>query len=245
MPAISHYRERLADTDDLVGFLLAESGLPGPRGNIELGRAFAEMADRATILSLLEWTPGRAPANTPEEFLAFCGALGLGRLAAEGDDDALARLRELASDPRWRTREAVAMALQQVGERDWAKLVQTARSLAAGGPLEQRAAAAALCEPRLLDRPERVADTLSVLDTITASLEADEADEEGRRTLVKGLGYCWSVAVAADPELGRPAFERWLESDHPDVRRVVRENLKKARLSRMDASWVADCQGRL
>jgi hypothetical protein len=62
---------------------------------------------------------------------------------------------------------------------------------------------------------------------------------------VKGLGYCWSVAVAADPIGGRPAFERWLASEHPDVRRVVKANLKKARLARMDAAWVAACKERL
>lgn len=246
MPSTTHYRERLGEQSDVTAFLMEESGLPGPRGNIELGRAFAETADRSAILELLEWTPDRAPTNTPGEFLAFCGTLGLGRLAVEGDDRALERLRALASDPRWRVREAVAMALQWLGDHDWERLLGVARQLAGGGPLEQRAAAAALCEPRLLKAPGRAADTLAVLDSITAALARDRgADADARRALVKGLGYCWSVAVVADPDRGRLAFEAWLDTPHPDVRRVLTANLGKARLRRMDAAWVAACRERM
>ena len=42
----------------------------------------------------------------------------------------------------------------------------------AGNPLEQRAAAAALCEPRLLGQPEHARLVLDILDKITASLLA-------------------------------------------------------------------------
>ena len=34
-------------------------------------------------------------------------------------------------------------------------------------------------------------------------------------------------------------MEKWLESEDPDVRWIMRENLKKSRLARMDAAWVA------
>ncbi len=62
--------------------------------------------------------------------------------------------------------------------------------------------------------------------------------------LRKGLGYCWSVAVAALPEPGKARMERWLASDDPDVRWIMRENLKKARLQRLDPEWVARMQRR-
>jgi hypothetical protein len=58
------------------------------------------------------------------EFLAFCGVLGLGKLIAQGQLDLLPRLRNYASDPHWRTREAVAMALQRWGQVDMANLLQ-------------------------------------------------------------------------------------------------------------------------
>ena len=54
---------------------------------------------------LLSFTPEKAPVNTQQEFLAFCGTLGLGKLLIDGRKEYLIRLRLLASDPRWRTRE--------------------------------------------------------------------------------------------------------------------------------------------
>ncbi len=57
--------------------------------------------------------------------------------------------------------------------------------------------------------------------------------------LRKGLAYCWSVAVAAYPEAGKPAMEKWLANEDKDVRWIMRENLKKNRLVRMDAGWVS------
>jgi len=56
--------------------------------------------------------------------------------------------------------------------------------------------------------------------------------------LRKGLGYCWSVAVAAFPEEGRKTMERWFASDDKDVIWIMKENLKKERLTRMDSAWV-------
>ena len=55
-------------------FLLENSGLPGPRGNLELADAFTAVADRATILRLV---------SRDEEYLRFCGTEALGRLILE------------------------------------------------------------------------------------------------------------------------------------------------------------------
>jgi hypothetical protein len=57
-------------------------------------------------------------AASSDEYLAVCGSAGLGRLAAEGRLDLLPTHRKLASDPRWRLREGVAMGLQRLGEAD-------------------------------------------------------------------------------------------------------------------------------
>ncbi len=39
-----------------------------------------------------------------------------------------------------------------------------------------------------------------------------------------------------------PRLERWLAHPDPDVRWVMKENLRKQRLSRMDAAWVGRWQ---
>jgi hypothetical protein len=59
------------------------------------------------------------------------------------------------------------------------------------------------------------------------------------------MGYCWSVAIAAWPEAGKAAFEAWLDTSNADVRWVLRANLKKNRLARMDAPWVKCYKERL
>jgi hypothetical protein len=59
------------------------------------------------------------------------------------------------------------------------------------------------------------------------------------------MGYCWSVAVAALPGEGKTAMEKWLKSGNPVIRRVMKENLKKNRLLKMDAKWTQACLSRL
>jgi HEAT repeat protein len=238
MKKILAYRTRLRELDDWEPFLLAESGLPGPRANLELAQAVAEEGDEALFDRYLAIGADQAPANSPLEFLPVCGVLGMGRLLAEGRDDLLPALRRCASDPRWRTREAVAMALQRLGDGNMDALLQAVTPWAQGNLLEQRAAVAALCEPRLLGNPAQVRQVLSLLDRVTAGLVplANRRSDEFR-VLRQGLGYCWSVAVVALPGEGKAAMEKWLASNDPDVRWIMRENLKKDRLARMDREW--------
>lgn len=69
---------------------------------------------------------------------------------------------------------------------------------------------------------------------------------EAFKALRKGLGYCWSVAVAATPRTGAPVFEALVEraaaSGDRDLRWIARENLRKRRL---DPIWAAALLERL
>jgi hypothetical protein len=239
------YRAALRALDDWDAYLLQESGLPGPRGNLELAQAVADEGDLARFQHYLAYFMDLAPVNSPYEFLAFCGALGLGRLLAEGDRQHLVTLRRCAVDPRWRMREAVAMALQRLGDADMPALVAEAQEWSEGNLLEQRAAAAALCEPRLLLDPVHARATLHILDAITGSiLRVENRRDTDFLALRKGLGYCWSVAVAALPEDGKPLMDGWLRSADKDIRWIMQENLKKNRLRRIDSTWVDAWQER-
>lgn len=186
-------------------------------------------------------SPQTAPENTPGVFLVLCGALGLGRLLAEGRHEVLSTLRILASDPRWRVREGVAAGLQIWGDADMDALLAEMAAWGMGSPYERRAAIAAVCEPRLLRDPAPATAVLTLLDQITHSLVGSpQPPGDDRIALRKALGYGWSVAVAAFPDPGKTIFARWVQSDDPHVRWVVRENLKKDRLHRMDATWVSE-----
>jgi hypothetical protein len=227
------YLQTLRDCTDWDTFLLENSNLPGPRGNLELAHAVARSGNLAQFESwLADNSPEVAPVNHPREFLAFCGALGLGWLVGRGQRQHLPRLRALASDPRWRTREAVATGLQYFGDQDMPALLDEMVAWGAGGnPYEQRAAAAAVCEPRLLGDSGNARRVLALLDQITGSiLGVSDRKNDAFQALRKGLGYGWSVAVAALPVEGKPCMEKWIGHTDPDIAWIMRENLKKNRI---------------
>lgn len=225
---------------DLAAFLGAHSGLPGPRGNLELADAFAAVAPRETILAF---------ADAEDEYLRFCGTQGLGRLLVESRDGSawaergapenplLATLAERAADPLWRVREASARALQIVGDADPARMhAIVAAWLAHPDAYVRRAGLAAMCEPALLGDSAGFRAGLDACEAGTASLLAlspAERKEPGPRNLRQALGYGWSVVVAANPAEGMPRFERLRVVDDPDVAWIVAENLKKNRLKRL------------
>lgn len=239
MSKADDYRAKLRTLEKWDDYLLAESGLPGPRGNLELAQVVADEGNLDLFTRYVAYSADVAPVNSPYEFLAFCGIVGLGRLVAEGQNQFLPDLRRYASDPRWRSREAVAMALQRLGDADMKTLIAELETWSCGTPLEQRAAAAAICEPRLLRQPQHAQAAIRILDTITGSILClQDRRSEDFQALRKGLGYCWSVAVSAYPEAGKPAMEKWLVNPDKDIQWIMRENLKKDRLVRMDAAWV-------
>jgi hypothetical protein len=242
------YRQELrsVDPDALEAWVMERSGLPGPRGNLELLDAISTDLPAATLRAWAARSPEVAPGGTAGEFLPACGAAGLGRLLVEAGVDAgaraelLAELHRLARDPRWRVREGVAMALQRWGRIRFGELLAVLHAWASEDDrLVQRAAVAALCEPALLRDEARAVAVLDVLDAITATLPAaSDRRTEPYRVLRQALGYGWSVAAVAAPVEGRRRIERWLASDDPDVAWVMHTNLGKARLARMDPAWV-------
>ncbi len=238
MSKTEDYRQTLRTLNDWIPFLKKNSGLPGPRGNLELAYAVAEQGDQKQFEYFLSLD---AKENTPEVFVVFCGVIGLGKLAAS-QSDLFNRLREYASDPRWRIREAVATGLQLAGDQDMDLLLREMKIWSEGNWYEKRAAAATLAEPRLLNQSKHAKQVLQILDKITSSMETDNKSiDESYKTLRQGMGYCWSVAVAALPEAGKPLMEKWLKSDDKDIIWMMKENLKKNRLIKMDADWIKEC----
>lgn len=246
MPKAETYRAELAASPDWDTYLISHSGLPGPRANLELLDVAAELASENQIKHWLAFDVKRAPPGTREEYLAVCGAVGLGKLIALGKRKYLVPLRARASDARWRVREGVAIALQHWGDSDFDAVLNAVEPWREGNLFEQRAIAAALCEPRLLKKRAQVKRVLKLLDGITGDFaKTQDRKSDAFVVLKKGLSYCWSVAAAASPDDGKRAMEKWFASSDPAVRAVMRENLNKERLKRMDAGWVRTWQTRL
>ena len=225
MTSRAAWRTELASLEpaEWPDFLGRHSGLPGPRGNLELAMAFADIATRPVIDRF---------AGSTDEYLAVCGTVALGARATT--PEVVELLRRCADDDRWRVREAVAIGLQLLGDVDLDRVLAVVEAWADDpSPLVRRAAAATICEPRLLTTPRAAATALEVCRRATIGLT--RLDPAGRRdpavrTLRQALGYCWSVAIAADPSAGLRAF-RALDTADADVAWIVRENLRKHRLA--------------
>src|ERR1700682_3080954 len=87
------HRAELRALDDWEPYLKKHSGLPGPRANLELVEAVGDEADADRLWQM---------SGSSDEFLALCGTAGLGKVALMEPATVMTRLRELASDPRWR-----------------------------------------------------------------------------------------------------------------------------------------------
>lgn len=233
------YKLELQKLENWDKYLLDNSGLPGPRANLELMQCVVELGTEHIFNRYLTYTPDIAPTNSKEEFLAFCGVAGLGKLITLNKKKYVRYLKIFANDNRWRIRESVSFALQIIGKNNFDFLLKSIQKWINGTFLEKRAVIAGLCEPILLTEKIRTEKVLSILYEITACLIlAQDRKDEKFLTLRKGLGYCWSVAIAANPKTGKEYFERLFEINDKDICWILKENLKKNRLIKMDQLWV-------
>jgi hypothetical protein len=242
------------DAEEIREYLISNSSLPGPRGNLELADAFAEVVEDYSIKNPLEiWglasrltnvSPDEAPVNNPKEFLPFCGAVAVGVIGSVHETfyrKAFTSLRKLANDPRWRTREAVAIALQKMIAR---QSKNTLKGLEAwidkNGWLVMRAVAAGVAEPALLRDEQTARNALELHKRIFAQILATkERKSDEFKTLRQGLGYSLSVVICAIPQEGFEYMRQLIDSQDADVIWVAKENLKKNRLVRKFPNEVA------
>jgi hypothetical protein len=132
------------------------------------------------------------------------------------------------------------MALQRIGDVNIDFLLQEMDKWSIGNLFEKRATIAALCEPRLLSSNKVVGSVLKILDKVTTSFaNLQDRNSEDFEALKKGLAYCWSVAVAAYPEKGKKLIEKWIKTGDKDIIWVMKQNLKKNILLKMDREWVS------
>lgn len=248
---------RSAHAEPLGDYLLAGSNLPGPRGNLELAGAFAQAVGQqasqageplwALSLQLVALGAAVADVNDPREFLSFCGTLGLAAIGAALPDrfaQALHRLHALARDPRWRVREAVAMGLQDLIE---VRGPQTLRELESWVRdedwLAMRAVVAGVAEPRLLHDATTASTALELHRRVLVRLRTSaERRSEQFRSLRQALGYSISVLVQAAPGPGFAFLGELARSPDTDVAWIVRENLKKSRLTKRFPAQVAELE---
>jgi hypothetical protein len=164
--------------------------------------------------------------------MAALSALGACYVHCSSDKQlqVLSLLKKRASDPRWRVREAVAMAFQHILEAHFetAQLIFS-EWLPRATQLEMRAVLAALAHPAVLTDEKRVTFCMQVTETALAALP-DRVRGEDVRVLVQALSYVISVFCASSPRIGFNYMRKWAETGRPLVSRILLKNLGKARL---------------
>lgn len=228
--------------------LEVQSGLPGPRANMNLARGLASECARlgpeagALAYAMATMTPDEAPGATSKEFLVVCGVLAVGARAAVAEEraaqeDALALLEARADDPRFRVRDAVPVALALLGARMKDELAERLdpwmdRYFQAAAVLR------ALTEPAWLETFQAGAGGAPLALLHRAFALANGAPRSasrypGHKALVDALG---SVPKALAKRVGITVFDAlhaWAEQvDTPEMREVIVANLSDPRFKR-------------
>ena len=227
-----------------IEYLLKNSNLPGPRGNLELLYDFSKTADTGIVGKCLEYIK-EDTSNSPEEFVGMCGILGYAQINKANNKVVLKFLRNYASHNSWRIREAVAMGIQEISVDNLGETLKNIEPWVNGNFLEQRAVVAGLCEPKLLKIEDSNINILDILEKITKNLNHDNKLSDPEVSLRKALGYGWSVVIVSGPKSGKSHFEKLFHLSGKHVNWIIRENLKKNRLIKMDPQWVEKCNSRL
>lgn len=222
-----------------IQHLLEHSGLPGPRGNLELLHTFAGTARTEQVRQCLAYIKSDT-ANSPEEFVGMCGIVGYCVLHRTDIAGTLKFIRPYGAHASWRIREAVAIGIQELAEDRTAAIMDGLEEWMHGSELEQRAVVAALAEPKLLKDPAVAARVVELLSSMARGFSAFDGKISAERTVLRqALGYGLSVAAAANPDAGKKALEALARSKNRHIQWMVKENLGKNRLVKMDAAWVA------
>ena len=269
MPSIETYRAALRDLPaaDWEPYLLAHANLPGPRGNLELAQAVADLGTEAQFRRWAALGPDVAPENTPECFLAFCGVVGLGAMMARGvgrgevaspgspSHDAGGETlggetpplrmfapshptRAGASARRWRWRCSVGAT--RTCPALLAEMADWAAGQSVGAARGRRGAVrAAVAEDSRGTRPRSCASWTRSRPVHRRCLGRPQ--NRGAQDAAPGPGLLLERRrrCTLPDNIGKPLMENWLASPDPDIRWIMRENLKKNRLIKMDAAWVS------
>lgn len=240
--------------DKLWRYLESESNLPGPRANLELMGQFIDCcgADhspelRNTLQSWLKTPVTDAPVNSAAEYPVACAAAGLAAWLGVERERAIRALEFAAHDSRWRTREAVTIGLQKCpsGMRG-TTLTLADNWCQCGDPYLERAGLVTFAAPTFLINPKVSAKALERTDGILNRIQGlpqAQQKTEGNQILTKALSFTISMFVASAPESGFAYMEKWLMRADKNTRRILNENLGKARLTKKYGHEVARLKG--
>ena len=230
--------------------------MPGPRANLELANDVGALLAasvpkyhenvRTLITQFANGVRKKIASNTPEEFVMLCGIIAFGTCAAvyaPWREESYEMLEHYATSDQWRVREGVALAFQHLlSTVPHDTLLCLTKLAMSGNYLQQRAAVAAVAEPPLLHDTSILEAALAlqriVLNRLRNAPALDRKTEE-LKTLRRTLGYTLSVVTVALPEQGFALMRECATWNDADITWILRENLKKKRLTKFTEDTAA------
>jgi hypothetical protein len=223
--------------EPLTAFLITNSGLPGPRGNLALAAEASRLIARHWAAKggflrdlIVGWS------TSGDEYLMFVAHSAIGHVLSSnpGEEDwAIPILYEANFSPLWRAREGVTFALEALLEdkADFAlRLIDSWCS--SRDPVVIRNSIVALAHPTQLRRNRTQLDALEWYNGVGMEIVAEEVQpEDDTKMLAKSLGFTLSVAAEAD-EAYLDEFDGWIGSPVKAWRPIIRENLNKVRIKK-------------
>ena len=240
-------------------YLLENSNLPGKRGNLELAFSFGEYIEQIYpsnssfcyqfCLNVISEYNAQKNEIGNEEFLPFCSIVALGHIGKTDQHkrvEILHIIKENAKDSRWRIREAVAVAIQELVAIDVSEtLAELRKWIQDKNYLINRAIVAGLAEPRLMKNSSTAKESLDIHKKIIEMVASEESRSEEYKVLVQGLCYTLSVIITGIQDEGFEYLEQLVNNANPTIRKIARENLKKNRLRLLNENKVLELQANL
>jgi hypothetical protein len=241
----------------LLDYLIFQSNLPGRRANLELAEAFGDIvrlycdehSEKLWRLckDMSQISEEEASTNEPEEFIPFCGIIGISTIASIKTpyfEDGLFMIKEAAKDGRWRIREAVAMGIQRLLTNNPEKtLVELQKWLLEEDYYIWRAVIAGLAEPEILRDKKIARVALEYHQEILEELiNKEESKSESYQKLKQALEYTLSVVVEQIPREGFKLMLKYVSHENRVISRIIKANLKKSRLLKKYPEEVARVQ---
>lgn len=223
---------------EIIENLLINSKLPGKRANLELMWQFAKSTTKVETNLCLQYKDYDLN-NTPEEFVMMCGIIGLCTINKTKPKIALNQIEEYANSSSWRVREAVAMGIQELIQIKTDEVLHILDDWSLKNDKYKRCLIAGLCEPKNLKNKNILDSAFNYLNKFTEEFSSySNKLTEDQKILRKALAYAWSVAIVEDVEQGKSLFAKFVDYNNKNILWIVKNNLKKNRLKKMDEVWV-------
>lgn len=248
------------DFDNLERYILTHSNLPGKMANLTLISLIADIMDANPSIAeswfptLRTWFDAKADGNNAETILLLTALESFGAIyhhsTKEQHFEITAQLKNSLNNERWRVREIVTESYKRIGLSSYEELITQFEVILSEKitPLEMRGLLATVAHPELLHSEQQLIFSQKIMTlafNFYMDLDLTKFTKEDKLVLKKGLSFAPSVIVSKNPKEGFLFFDTLVTTQDKDITRIVKENLKKKRLSNVYPDEVESLLGKI